>query len=74
MAVQIIIIIFFTLGQDELWEGDFQAAAPGTWPKFRISKQEVQGITPSQPQVGPTVFLGKSSGRGGGGGNVLLAS
>jgi len=43
-------------GTDELWEADWQAALPGTWPPFKISKQEVQGIVPSQPQVSKQVY------------------
>jgi len=43
-------------GTDELWEADWQASPPGTWPSFNISKQGVQGITPSQPQVSKQVY------------------
>jgi len=38
---------------DELWEGDWQTGAS---PPFKISKQQVQGIQPSQPQVSKQVY------------------
>jgi len=41
---------------EELWEADWQAAAPGTFPTFSISKQQVQGISSSQPQVSKQVY------------------
>jgi len=41
---------------DELWEGDWQGAAPGTFGPFKVSKQQVQGIQPSQPQVSKQVY------------------
>ena len=34
---------------DELWEADWQTTL--SHPTFKISKQAVQGIAPSQPQV-----------------------
>jgi len=34
---------------DELWEADWQAAPPGAYGPFKISKAKVIGIEPSQP-------------------------
>jgi len=39
---------------DELWEADWQTTL--SHPTFKISKQAVQGIAPSQPQVSKQVY------------------
>jgi len=41
---------------DELWEADWQSAAPGTFGSFSISKKQVQGIASSAPQVSKQVY------------------
>ena len=41
---------------DELWEADWQAAAPGSFGGFKISKSKVVGIEPSQPQVSKQAY------------------
>jgi len=41
---------------DELWEVNWQAAPPGRWPKFRASKNAVDGIAPSQPQASKQAY------------------
>jgi len=41
---------------DELWEADWQAAEPGIFRSFSISKKQVQGIAPSAPQISKQVY------------------
>jgi len=45
----------FSTGE-ELWEGDWQTASPGTYGPFNISKARVSGIQPSQPQVSKQAY------------------
>merc|ERR1719341_2850264 len=41
---------------DELWEADWQAAPPGAYGPFKISKAKVIGIKPSQPVVSKQAY------------------
>eukprot|EP00092_Neocalanus_flemingeri_P017385 GFUD01018805.1.p1 GENE.GFUD01018805.1~~GFUD01018805.1.p1 ORF type:complete len:598 (+),score=151.66 GFUD01018805.1:66-1859(+) len=41
---------------DELWEADWQAASPGSYEQFKISKAMVGGIQPTQPQVSKQAY------------------